>query len=72
MWMYEKKLQYPVNIKKPNPELAKIIISQYGGPDGELAASLRYLSQRFGMPDERAKAILNDIGTEEYAPFCCQ
>ena len=68
MWDYKKLLQYPVNIKRPDPRLAKVIISQYGGPDGELAASLRYLSQRFGMPDQKAKAILNDIGTEEYAP----
>ena len=56
-----KTLQYPINIKCPNPRLAKFIISQYGGPDGELAASLRYLSQRFGMPDQKSKAILNDI-----------
>ena len=61
MWTYNKVLQYPVNIKNPNAKLAKFIISQYGGPDGELAASLRYLSQRFGMPDQNAKAILNDI-----------
>ena len=61
MWTYNKVLQYPINIKCPNPKLAKFIISQYGGPDGELAASLRYLSQRFGMPDQKAKAILNDI-----------
>ena len=67
MWTYKKALEYPINIKNPNPQLAKFIISQYGGPDGELAASLRYLSQRFGMPDEKAKAILNDIGTEELA-----
>lgn len=67
MWTYNKMLQYPVNIKRPNGALAKNIISQYGGPDGELAASLRYLSQRFAMPDERAKAALNDIGTEELA-----
>jgi len=65
MWNYAKQLEYPVNIKCPNPRLAKFIISQYGGPDGELAASLRYLSQRFGMPDQKSKAILNDIGTEE-------
>ena len=65
MWTYNKVLEYPVNIKCPNPRLAKFIISQYGGPDGELAASLRYLSQRFGMPDQKAKAILNDIGTED-------
>ena len=67
MWTYNKVLQYPINIKCPNPKLAKYIISQYGGPDGELAASLRYLSQRFGMPDQNAKAVLNDIGTEELA-----
>ena len=67
MWTYNKVLQYPVNIKCPNPRLAKVIISQYGGPDGELAASLRYLSQRFAMPDQKSKAILNDIGTEELA-----
>ena len=67
MWTYNKVLQYPINIKCPNPKLAKYIISQYGGPDGELGASLRYLSQRFAMPDENAKAILNDIGTEELA-----
>ena len=67
MWTYNKVLQYPVNIKCTDPRLAKVIISQYGGPDGELAASLRYLSQRFGMPEQTAKAILNDIGTEELA-----
>ena len=67
MWTYNKTLQYPINIKCTDPRLAKVIISQYGGPDGELAASLRYLSQRFGMPDQNAKAILNDIGTEELA-----
>lgn len=67
MWTYNKTLQYPINIKCTDPRLAKVIISQYGGPDGELAASLRYLSQRFGMPDQKSKAILNDIGTEELA-----
>ena len=65
MWTYDKILQYPITIKNKNPRMAKKIISQYGGPDGELAASLRYLSQRFSMPDEIAKATLNDIGTEE-------
>lgn len=65
MWNYSRNLQYPINIKYPNPRLAKVIVSQYGGPDGELGASLRYLSQRFGMPDEKSKSILNDIGTEE-------
>lgn len=67
MWSYEKKLEYPVNIKTCNPRMAKYIITQYGGPDGELAASLRYLSQRFSMPTNEAKGILNDIGTEELA-----
>lgn len=67
MWVYEKKLEYPVRIKNPNPKLAKIITSQYGGPDGELGASLRYLSQRFSMPFPELKAILTDIGTEELA-----
>ena len=61
MWTYNKVLEYPINIKNKNPRLAKYIISQYGGPDGELGASLRYLSQRFGMPDRKSKAILNDI-----------
>ena len=61
MWTYNKMLEYPINIKCTDPRLAKVIISQYGGPDGELAASLRYLSQRFGMPDQKSKAILNDI-----------
>ena len=65
MWLYQKNLEYPIRIKNANPRLAKFIISQFGGPDGELAASLRYLSQRFGMPDQKSKAILNDIGTEE-------
>lgn len=67
MWVYEKKLQYPVCIKCANPKMAKYIITQYGGPDGELAASLRYLSQRFSMPTNDGKAVLNDIGTEELA-----
>ena len=63
MFSYEKKLQYPVNIKNPNPKLAQIIITQYGGPDGELGASLRYLSQRFSMPYSELKGLLTDIGT---------
>ena len=67
MWKYEKKLQYPVNIKNPNPKLAKFIISQLGGPDGEIAASMRYLSQRFGTPYNQVKGLLTDIGTEELA-----
>ncbi len=67
MWVYEKKLEFPVKIKKTNPALAKCILTQYGGPDGELAASLRYLSQRFTTVTPEAKATLNDIGTEELA-----
>ncbi|MBS7365153.1 MAG: manganese catalase family protein [Oscillospiraceae bacterium] len=65
MFVYEKKLQYPVRIANPNPALAKFIISQYGGPDGELGASLRYLSQRYSMPYPELKGLLTDIGTEE-------
>lgn len=65
MFIYEKKLQYPVKIKNCNPKLAAIIISQYGGPDGELGASLRYLSQRYSMPYPELKGLLTDIGTEE-------
>ena len=65
MFVYEKKLQYPVKIKNPNPKLAAAIISQYGGPDGELGASLRYLSQRYSMPYPELKGLLTDIGTEE-------
>lgn len=65
MFVYEKKLQYPVKIKNPNPRLAAAIISQYGGPDGELGASLRYLSQRYSMPYPELKGLLTDIGTEE-------
>ena len=65
MFIYDKKLQYPVKIDKPNPRLASIIISQYGGPDGELGASLRYLSQRYSMPFDELKGLLTDIGVEE-------
>lgn len=65
MFVYEKKLQYPVKIKNPNPALAKFIISQYGGPDGELGASMRYLSQRFSMPYPELRGLLTDIGVEE-------
>ncbi len=65
MFIYDKKLQYPVKIDKPNPRLASIIISQYGGPDGELGASMRYLSQRYSMPFDELKGLLTDIGTEE-------
>ena len=65
MWNYEKRLQFPVNIKTPNAMLAQAILSQYGGPDGELGASLRYLSQRYSMPYPELKGLLTDIGTEE-------
>ncbi|MBE6944583.1 MAG: manganese catalase family protein [Ruminococcaceae bacterium] len=65
MFSYEKKLQYPVKIERPNPRLASVIISQYGGPDGELGASMRYLSQRYSMPFDELKGLLTDIGTEE-------
>lgn len=67
MWMYDKKLEYPIKIKKPDPRMASLILTQYGGPDGELGAALRYLSQRFSMVTPEAKATLNDIGTEELA-----
>jgi len=69
MFEYEKKLQYPVKIKRTNPALAKFIITQYGGPDGEMAASMRYLSQRYSMPYPELKGLLTDIGTEELAHF---
>ena len=62
MWNYEKRLQYPVNIKNPNAKAAKVIITQFGGPDGELAASMRYLSQRYTMPYKEVSAVLTDIG----------
>ena len=65
MFIYQKKLQFPVNIRSTNPKLAAVIISQYGGPDGELGASLRYLSQRYSMPYPELKGLLTDIGTEE-------
>ena len=67
MWLYEKKLQYPINIKNPDPRMAKLIITAYGGADGELGAADRYLSQRFSMPNDVTKSIKNDIGSEEYA-----
>ena len=62
MWIYEKRLQYPINIRHSNPALAKIIAAQYGGPHGEIGASLRYLSQRYAMPYPELKAILTDVG----------
>jgi len=67
MWNYEKRLQYPVNIQTTNPQLAQVIISQFGGPDGELAASMRYLSQKYAMTNPKVAGLLNDIGTEELA-----
>ena len=69
MWNYEKRLQVPIDIKTPNAEIAKVIITQYGGPDGELSASMRYLSQRYTMPYREVAGLLTDIGTEELAHF---
>ena len=69
MWQYEKRLQYPVKIKNPNPKYANIIVSQLGGPDGEIGASLRYLTQRIAMPYDKVVGILTDVGTEELAHF---
>lgn len=65
MWIYEKKLQFPVNIKHKDLRMAKYLVTQYGGPDGELGAAIRYLNQRYSMPTDKAKAVLTDIGTEE-------
>lgn len=70
MWSYERRLQYPVNIKDTDAKAAQIIISQYGGPDGELGASMRYLSQRFTIPYNEVAGLLTDIGTEESAHRC--
>lgn len=70
MWQYEKKLQYPVKIKTPNPAMAKLILTQLGGPDGELGAATRYLSQRYGAYTPEVKGILTDIGSEELDPNC--
>jgi len=67
MWKYDKKLEYPINIKKKDLKMAKAMLAQYGGPDGEFSAAMRYLNQRYTMPDERGYALLNDIGTEEMA-----
>ena len=67
MWNYEKRLEFPVNIKRTDPAMAQLIITQYGGPDGELGASLRYLSQRFAMPYKNVCGVLTDVGTEELA-----
>lgn len=67
MWLYQKMLEYPAKVSGPNPALAKVIITQYGGPDGELAASMRYLTQRYSMPNKETRGLLTDIGTEELA-----
>ena len=67
MWYYVKTLEYPINLKSCDLNMAKLIITQYGGPDGELGAALRYLNQRYTMPDDKGKALLTDIGTEELA-----
>ena len=69
MWSYEKKLQYPVNIKNPNPKYAQIIMEQYGGPDGEIGASLRYLTQRYSMPYRNVAGVLTDVGREASEMF---
>ena len=69
MWSYEKRLEFPVNIKEPNAKLAQVIISQFGGPDGELSASLRYLSQRYSMPYREVMGVLTDIGSEASEMF---
>lgn len=68
MWIYDKKTQYPIHIKNKDLRMAKFIITQFGGANGELGASLRYLTQRYTMPDDKGKALLSDIGTEEYVP----
>ncbi len=67
MWTYERKLQFPVKIKRPDPKMASVIVSQLGGPDGELGASMRYLNQRFSMPQRKVAGMLTDVGTEECA-----
>jgi Mn-containing catalase len=72
MWIYEKKLQYPVNITKKDLPMAKYLLTQFGGANGELGACIRYLSQRYTLPTEKGRALLTDIGTEEPAPFCCR
>ena len=69
MWVYEKRLQFPVNIKEPNAKMAQFIMSQYGGPDGEMGASMRYLSQRYSMPFDEQRGLLTDIGREASEMF---
>ena len=68
MWLYEKRLQFPVNIKHKDLRMAGLLVTQYGGPDGELGAAIRYLNQRYAMPTNKTKGLLTDIGTEELAP----
>ena len=72
MWYYVKTLEYPINLKSCDLNMAKLIITQYGGPDGELGAALRYLNQRYTMPTNKSKGLLTDIGTEEQAHLCCK
>ena len=72
MWKYDKKLQYPINIKKSDPKLANLIVTQYGGANGELGAALRYLNQRYTMPDAKGRALLTDIGTAELRNHLCR
>ena len=72
MWKYDKKLQYPINIKITDPKLANLLVTQYGGPNGELGAALRYLNQRYTMPDAKGRALLTDIGTEELGHLLCR
>ena len=67
MWIYEKRLLYPVNVKRPNPRMAKLLLAQYGGPNSEMSASINYLNQRYSMPNDYCKSLLTDIGTEELA-----
>ncbi|GMQ58143.1 hypothetical protein AN1V17_25380 [Vallitalea sediminicola] len=68
MWLYEKRLQFPVNIKNKDLRMAGLLVTQYGGPDGELGAAIRYLNQRYVMPTNKTKGLLTDIGTEEWVP----
>ena len=72
MWYYVKTLEYPVNLKSSDLKMAKLLITQYGGPDGELGAALRYLNQRYSMPTNKAKGLLTDIGPEELKHLCCK
>lgn len=71
MWKYEKKLEYPINIRKKDLKMASCLFAQLGGPDSELSAALQYMNQRYTMPDEKGRSLLGDIATEELAHFCC-